>query len=116
MTLSGIMASIFSPGWKWFLRAYASHSAKDNPAIVIVPGHSLNFQLVQSEIELGWGLVELGTALRAENRGRDAAEALERARSALLKGERYSRDLSGPESLAASSRLELLRNAIGGVN
>ena len=85
----------------------------NNPAVSVVPAKSLNFQLVQSEIEFAWGLVELGDRLRAEKRDGEAAEALKRARNAVLKGERYYRDLKGLESVSASSNLQLLREVIG---
>jgi hypothetical protein len=95
------------------MRTNVRHFAKNNPAVSVVPAKSLNFQLVQSEIEFAWGLVELGGGLRAEKRDREAAEALKRARNAVLKGERYRRDLKGLESVSASSNLQLLREVIG---
>ena len=90
-------------------------SVKDNGAVVLVSAKSLNFQLVQSQIELAWGLVELRDGLMVENREREAAEALKRVRIALVKAEKYARDLEGSEIVVAASGLRVLRDAIGPV-
>lgn len=113
MRLPGIIASILPVRRMLVLGKNVRESAKDNGAVVLVSAKSLNFQLVQSQIELAWGLVELGHALRAENRERDAAEALKRARIALVKAEKYARDLEGSEMVVATSGLQILRDAIG---
>jgi hypothetical protein len=76
------------------------------------PSKSLSFQLVQSEIDLTWCLLNLADGLKAENRERDAGEAIRRPTCTLLKAERYARDLAGPESLAASSSLRILKDVI----
>jgi hypothetical protein len=73
---------------------------------------SLNFQLVQSQIDLTWGLVKLVDGLRALNKIRDTEEAIGTAKSAFLKAENYAEDLVDPESLAVSSSLEHLRDVI----
>ncbi len=113
MTLPGITASILPARWTPVIRANVRKSAKDDQAVAMVPAKSLHLQLVQSQIELAWGLVELGDGLRAENKEREAEEALKRARIALVKAENYSRDLKGSEMVVATSSLQILRDAIG---
>jgi hypothetical protein len=93
-------------------RANASHFAKKNPAIAVVPAKSLDFQLVQSGIELAWGLIKLADGLKAEKRERDARVAVQRAIGTLLKAERHVDELVGPEGAAASSSLQLLRECL----
>ena len=84
-----------------------------NHPIAIAPTQSLTFQLVRSQIELAWRLVKLGHGLQVKNKNREAAEVLDKARNALEKGEEYSRDLTGAESVAAASMLQILREVIG---
>jgi hypothetical protein len=112
VTLPGIVASILPPRWRMLTRANASHFAKKNPAIAVVPAKSLDFQLVQSGIELAWGLIKLADGLKAEKRERDARVAVQRAIGTLLKAERHVDELVGPEGAAASSSLQLLRECL----
>jgi hypothetical protein len=88
--------------------ANACGSKADLPA----PARSLNFELVQSQIELTWGLVKLADGLKTLDRMSEAEKALETATSALLKAQSYADDLRGPESLAAFSNLRSARDVI----
>ncbi len=110
MGLRTLISAIF--GRRWRLRAWAGKSQSNNDPSAVAPAQSLNFQLVRSQIELAWGLVKLGHGLRAENKGREAAEVLNKARNALVQGEKYSRELTGPESITAVSLLQILREEI----
>jgi len=105
-----IISSIFA--LRSWLRVRTDVSQSANDPIAVAPTQSLNFQLVQSEIELAWGLVKLAQGLRAMDRDREASDVFNKARNALLQGEKYSRDLTGPESIAAVSLLQILREAI----
>jgi hypothetical protein len=110
MTLTTV-ASILSPPLP--LVAAVTVSNPDNAASGVVPAKTLDFQLVQSEIDLTWSLLNLADWLTADSKCLDADRVIVRAKRALLKAETYAGDLKGLESSEASSNLRLLMDVIG---
>ena len=73
---------------------------------------SLEFQLLQNTIDLVWALLNLAEELKTQSRGNDADEALESARTSLLKAKRQSSQLSPDETATAAPSLELLGDVL----
>ena len=111
MTLTAV-ASILSPPSPIFAGAVLN---PDNAASEVAPAKTLDFQLVQSEIDLTWSLLNLADWLKAGSKCLDADRVVLRAKRAMLKAETYAGDLKGPESLEASSNLRLLKHVIGAI-
>jgi hypothetical protein len=112
MTLTAI-ASILSPPSPLFAKVAVSNPAANKADSEAAPARTLTFQLVQSEIDLTWCLLNLANGLKANNSYRDAAEVIQRVKSALLNAESYAGDLKDPESSEASSSLQLLNDVVG---
>jgi len=111
MTLTTV-ESIPAPLSLLFTGTTASDPVRDNSASEVVLAKTLNFELVQSEIDLTWSLLNLANGLEADSRYRDAGRVIQRVKCALQKAEIYAGDLEGPERSEASYRLRLLKDVI----